>query len=606
MTAPELVGDTWLGTGGVRIDLAALRGRIVLLDFWTLCCVNCHHVLAELRPIERDFADVLTVVGVHSPKFEHEKDPAAVHAAMQRHGIAHPVLNDPNMSTWQAYGVRAWPTLVLLDAEGTVAATFSGEGHGHAIRATIESLVAAADAAGTLRRGPDVFVPLAEVESAYLQPGKATLIGAVGVPPAATLLVSDTGRHALALAPVENANEPYARIGTGSRGLVDGASDVAQFNEPYGHAVLPPDVAARVGYDVVIADSGNHALRGLRLADRTVTTVAGTGEQWMQGDASDGPARSTRLSTPWDVAYADGVVYVAMAGEHRIWAFDPVAETVRVHAGTTNEGLVDGSLDAAWFAQPSAIVVDGDSLWVVDAETSALRLLTPSAVESRIGKGLFDFGHVDGAAATALLQHPLGAALLPDGSVLIADAYNASLRRYDPSTGQVSTVARDLAEPSDVVVLPGESAVLVVESATGRITRVPIDADTTVAGEALRTVRPALRIAPGDIVVEVVFEPPPGEKRDERYGPSTHLVVGSTPGTLLAAGAGAGPELIRAVTISNEASGGVLHVAAKGASCDDVTGPEDHGVCHIHQQDWGIPVEIAADGARRVTLTLSG
>jgi hypothetical protein len=357
---------------------------------------------------------------------------------------------------------------------------------------------------------------------------------------------------------------------------------------------------------VVIADSGNHALRGLRLSDLQVTTIAGTGEQWMQGDSVAGPATETRLSTPWDVAYADGVVYVAMAGDHRIWAFDPVSSKVHVHAGTTNEGLVDGPLAQSWFAQPSALVADRDDLWVVDAETSALRRMTPTAVESHIGKGLFDFGHVDGPAGSALLQHPLGAALLPDGSIVIADAYNAALRRYEPASGQVSTVARDLAEPSDVVVLPGEAAVLVVESALGRITRVALDAATMVMGDALRTVRPAIRLAPGEVEIEVVFEPPAGEKRDDRYGPSTHLVIGSTPPELLTEGAGAGSDLRRRVQVNGDVREGVLHVAAKGASCDDAVGPEAHAACHIHQQDWGIPVIVASDGDSRVVLTLSG
>ena len=600
MSAPALVGDAWLGTGGQRLDLELLRGRIVLLDFWTLCCVNCHHVLAELRPIEEEFADVVTVVGVHSPKFEHEKNPDAVSAAMQRHGITHPVLNDPNMSTWQAYGVRAWPTLVLLDASGNVAATFSGEGHAHAIRATIESLVVQGEADGTLRRGPDVFVPLEDATSAYLQPGKATLVARDA------LLVSDTGRHSLVIALPSSPNDSMARIGNGLRGFADGQGAQAQLNEPYGHVRLSDEVAAKVGYDVVIADSGNHALRGLRLSDLHLSTIAGTGEQWMQGDATSGPATSTRLSTPWDVEFHDGVVYVAMAGEHRIWAFDPVAGAVQVHAGTTNEGLTDGPLDQAWFAQPSALVADGANMWVIDAETSAVRVMTPTAIESRIGKGLFDFGHVDGPAGSALLQHPLGAALLPDGSLLIADSYNAALRRFDPANGQVSTIARDLAEPSDVVVLPNESAVLVVESAAGRITRVPIDASTVVSGDAMRTIRPALRLAPGEVTIDVIFDPPPGEKRDDRYGPSTNLVIGSTPPNLVSEGTGSGSDLVRAIRISGDVSDGVLHVAAKGASCDDVSGPDAHAACHIHQQDWGIPVIIAADGDNRVTLTLSG
>ena len=600
MTAPELVGDTWLGTGGQRLDLERLRGRIVLLDFWTLCCVNCHHVLAELRPIEAEFADVLTVIGVHSPKFEHEKNPDSVSAAMQRHGITHPVLNDPNMSTWAAYGVRAWPTLVLLDPSGNIAATYSGEGHGHAIRSTIAALVESAQADGTLRRGPDVFVPLDEPVSAYLQPGKATLLDDE------TLLVSDSGRHSLAIANPSAPNDPLARIGSGVRGLVDGHGEDAQFNEPYGHIRLPDDVAAKVGYDVVIADSVNHALRGLRLTDLQVTTIAGTGEQWMQGDPTHGPATHIRLSTPWDVAFADGIVYVAMAGEHRIWAFDPVTGEIKVHAGTTNEGLVDGPLLQSWFAQPSALVADGADIWIIDAETSALRRMTSETITTHIGKGLFDFGHVDGPAATALLQHPLGAALLPDRSLLISDAYNSALRRFDPASGQVSTIARDLAEPSDVVVLPGESVVLVVESAAGRISRVPISDTTQVHGDAMRTIRPALRLAPGSVVIDVTFEPPAGEKRDDRYGPSTHLVVGSTPAELLNDGTGSGSDLVRTVHLTDAADEGVLHIAAKGASCDDVSGPDAHAACHIHQQDWGIPIIVDPQGQSRVALTLSG
>jgi thiol-disulfide isomerase/thioredoxin len=226
MSAPALIGDAWLGTGGLRLDLESLRGRIVLLDFWTLCCVNCHHVLAELRPIEEEFADVLTVIGVHSPKFEHEKNPDSVTAAMQRHGITHPVLNDPNMSTWQAYGVRAWPTLVLLDTEGNVASTFSGEGHGHAIKAKIEALVAIGEANGTLRRGPDVFVPLEDATSSYVQPGKATLVSREA------LLVSDTGRHSLVIALPSSPNDSMARIGSAVRGFVDGQGQDAQFSEP--------------------------------------------------------------------------------------------------------------------------------------------------------------------------------------------------------------------------------------------------------------------------------------------------------------------------------------------------------------------------------------
>jgi thiol-disulfide isomerase/thioredoxin len=598
---PELVGDTWLGTGGRRLRLADLRGRIVLLDFWTLCCVNCHHVLAELREIEQRFADVLTVVGVHSPKFDHEKDPAAVTAAMQRHGISHPVLNDPDMATWQAYEVRAWPTLVLLDAHGQVAASFSGEGHGHAIAARIAALVAAADADQSLRRGPDVFVPLPPAPQVYLQPGKALLLDDEQI------LISDSGNHGLAVASLEDPHTPLWRVGDGTRGLADGIGGQVRFNEPYGAVRLPADLAADVGYDVVIADTGNHVLRGLRLETREVRTLAGTGAQWMRGDAVAGPAREVPLSTPWDVALVGRTVWIAMAGDHRIWQFDPRSDHVQVLAGTTGEGVVDGPFEQAWFAQPSALVPDGDAVWVVDSETSALRRLADGQVTTVIGSGLFDFGDRDGPASQALLQHPLGAALLGDGSVAIADAYNGAVRRYDPGTAQVSTIARDLAEPSDVVVVNGGSELLVVEAAVGRLTRLPVAEGWQVAGQAKRTERPALDIAAGEVTIEVMFAPPPGQKLDDRFGPSTQLVVDASPAGVLVAGAGPGSDLTRVVRINSDVAAGVLHVAAKGASCDEDTGgPEDFGACHIHQQDWGIPISVTQAGTRTVRLVLAG
>ena len=601
MSAPALIGDTWFGTGGRRLGLEDLRGRIVLLDFWTLCCVNCHHVLAELRPIEAKYSDVLTVVGVHSPKFEHEKNPESVRSAIERHGIDHPVLNDPNLSTWSGYGVRAWPTLVLIDPLGEVVAQFSGEGHAHAIDATIAELVNVHEAAGTLTRGDDVFIAPPPPRSIYRQPGKATLLDSD------TLIISDSANHRLVIADPANPNAIIRVVGSGARGLRDGSATEAMFNEPYGVVRLPHEIAAQVGYDLIVADSVNHALRGVVLATGAVVTVAGTGEQWMQGDSSHGDALDTRLSTPWDVTWHQGRVVVAMAGEHRIWSFDPISCTVEVFAGTTNEGLVDGARDQAWFAQPSAVISDGEVLWVVDSETSAIRRIEGDAVSSPIGHGLFDFGHVDGAAPEALLQHPLGAALLPDGSLAIADSYNGAVRRYDPSTETVTTIARDLREPSDVVFLPESASLLVVESSAGALTVMPIAAGERVESERLRTSRPAITVAPGEVTIEVVFDPPPGEKRDDRYGPSTQLVVSASPAGLISAGAGTSSDLVREIRIEAVADEGVLHVAAKGASCDDTGGdPDAHAACHIHQQDWGVPIVIDPAGERVVRLVLSG
>jgi len=608
--APELIGDTWFGTTNPRISIKDFRGRFLLLDFWTLCCVNCHHVLAELRPVEKKFSDVLTVVGVHSPKFEHEKLPESVAAAISRHEIEHPVLNDPNMSTWESYGVRAWPTLVLVDPKGEIIATYSGEGHAHAIEALLDKLVPVYEAAGDLSRGQGLYAGPIETPGVLKQPGKI-----VAVPDyyqsllnGADLLVSNSGGHDLVGLLAEDLNQPVIRIGAGSRGNRDGDFETAQFAEPYGARFLEPELAKKIGAHLVVADTANHLIRAINLETRQVFTLAGTGLQWMQKDATSGAALEVNISTPWDIEVFDSELLIAMAGEHRIWSYNPDKRTLDIFAGTSNEGLVDGENLSAWFAQPSALVaskISPGKIWIVDAETSALRFSDKKNTTSVIGKGLFDFGHVDGAATEALLQHPLGAIELPDGSVLIADTYNRAIRKYSPETNKVSTIARDLFEPSDLeIIQTAEGAKLaVVEASANRISLISIAADSLVSGKAMKTARAQLAVKAGELVIDVTFSAPPGQKLDERFGPSSYLVVSSTPKELLLEGAGNSVELRRTVVLNPVISEGVLHVAAKGASCDI---SDEAALCHIHQQDWGIPVKISPSGSPTLELVLSG
>ena len=599
--APELRGRGWLNTGGRDLALAGLRGKVVLLDFWTFCCINCLHVLDELRPLEDRFADVLVTVGVHSPKFEHEADPEALAAAVERYDVRHPVLDDPELVTWQAYTARAWPTLVVVDPEGYVVAQLSGEGHGHALERVVADLVAEHEATGTLHRGDGPYVAPPPPSTDLRFPGKAVRL------PGGAFLVSDSGHHSL-VELAGNGETVLRRIGTGARGRDDGPAGAATFAEPQGLALLPDDVAVRVGYDLVVADTANHLLRGVRLHDGAVTTVAGTGTQWMQGDPqpSGGDPR-TPLSSPWDVVWSPGTgqVVVAMAGIHQLWAFDPVRPAVSVWAGTSNEGLVDGPLAEAWLAQPSGVAVDGGTVWLADSETSSLRVVEDGAVRTVVGHGLFDFGHVDGPAPTALLQHPLGVTVLPDGSVAVSDTYNGAVRRYDPATQQVTTLLTGLAEPSDAVV-DGEHLV-VVESAAHRLTRLRLpDEALVVDGVARRTHRPVTEVPPGRVDLEVVFTPPPGQKLDDRYGPATRLVVSATPPGLLKEGDGTGTDLVRSLTLDAHVGDGVLHVAARAASCDEPGEGVDFPACHVHQQDWGVPVRVVEGAASTLTLHLAG
>jgi thiol-disulfide isomerase/thioredoxin len=664
--ASELVGRNWLNTGGKSLDLEALRGKIVLLDFWTFCCINCLHVLDELRPLEEQYSDVLVTVGVHSPKFEHEADPVALAAAVERYEIHHPVLDDPELETWKAYTARAWPTLVVIDPEGYIVAHLSGEGHADGLAVLIPELIAEHEAKGTLHRGSGPYVAPEPTSGTLRFPGKALFLpagrgsapqrpsdggsaaGAAGSGSApngsaahGSWLVTDTGHHRL----VELGTDFQTVLGTygsGTKGYADGpaAGDdaAARFNEPQGLVLLPEDVAAKAGYDVVIADSVNHRLRGLSLTDGKASTVAGNGVQRL---LETGPARvdedaagftgrlsehplEVSLSSPWDLVWSRklNAVVVAMAGTHQIFSFDPLTGAVSIVAGNGLEGLLDGPAHEAWFAQSSGLAEDADgNIWVADSETSALRKLVVDndgtvTVETAVGKGLFDFGFRDGPAAEARLQHPLGVTVLPDGSVAIADTYNGAVRRYDPSNGTVSTLARGLLEPSDVIVDHTQSAgsqplLVVVEANQHQLVYVPIPKEAQQVDEgASQTHRPKSPVAPGPLELTVRFTAPTGQKLDDRWGDPTQLKISSTPPELLVSGGGTSVGLLRTLELSSDVPEGVLHITARAAACD---GPEtedgeipDHAACHLYQQDWGIPVLLQADGDTELVLDLRG
>ena len=639
--ASELVGRNWLNTGGKSLDLESLRGKIVLLDFWTFCCINCLHVLDELRPLEQQYSDVLVTVGVHSPKFEHEADPVALAAAVERYEIRHPVLDDPELDTWKAYTARAWPTLVVIDPEGYIVAHLSGEGHADGLAVLIPELIAEHEAKGTLHRGDGPYVAPEPSSGTVRFPGKALFLpdgrGVGSASAVGSWLVTDTGHHRL----VELSTDfqtVLATYGSGDKGHADGNAATARFNEPQGLVLLPADVAAETGYDVVIADSVNHRLRGLSLADGTVSTLAGNGVQRL---LETGPARvdeegaaygarleadplQVSLSSPWDVVWSTKLhaVVVAMAGVHQIFSFDPRTGAVSIIAGNGLEGLLDGPAEEAWFAQPSGLAEDADgNIWVADSETSALRKLVIGdggaiTVESAVGKGLFDFGFRDGKASEARLQHPLGVTVLPDGSVAIADTYNGAVRRYDPASGTVSTLARGLSEPSDVIVdhtqiAGAEPLLVVVEANKHQLVYVPIPKEAQQVDEgAAQTHRPKTPVAPGLLELAVRFTAPTGQKLDDRWGDPTQLKISSTPPELLLAGGGTSVGLSRTLELSADVPEGVLHITARAAACDGPEGADgeipDHAACHLYQQDWGIPVLLQADGDTELVLDLRG
>ncbi|WP_354700310.1 Thiol-disulfide oxidoreductase ResA [Paraconexibacter sp. AEG42_29] len=439
--APELAGaGEWIGTDA--LSLADLRGKLVLLDFWTTGCVNCQHVAEELRALERRYAEVLIVIGVHSPKFPHERDADVVRAAVARMRVEHPVLSDPALRLWDAYAVRAWPTLVLIDAAGRVALTVAGEGHDEQLASAIDVLIAEAEAAGVLRRGPLALTPVAGGTGELAFPGKVAVGDGAGGD--VRLAVADSGHDRVLVTTL--GGEVLHELGG--------------FYQPQGVRFDGPAASASA---LLVCETG---------AGRVWRVELGHGV----GDPGRRELLTDRLKSPWDVCRWAGHVVIAEAGRHRLWAIDRSGEP-QVIAGTGGENLVDGPANGALLAQPSGLTVSAhDELVFVDAETSALRVLDRpgGAVRTLVGQGLFVSGTADGSAERARLQHPLGVAAARDGALLVADTYNGLVRVWRGE--HLWTVpVEGFSEPGGIDVLP-DGRLVVADTGNHRVVLVdPVD-----------------------------------------------------------------------------------------------------------------------------------
>ncbi|MGH2484851.1 MAG: thioredoxin-like domain-containing protein [Ktedonobacterales bacterium] len=289
--APELRGSAWINTER-PLTLGDLRGKLTLLDFWTYCCINCLHVLDDLKYLENKYSgQPFAVVGVHSPKFTTEDDAQSVRQAVARNGITHPVLLDSGRKTWDAYAVRGWPTLVLVDPRGYVLGRVSGEGHRDELDAAIGEALEHLGAADLLDDRPlpvrlEAEAGALDPTSPLLYPGKVLADEASGA-----LFVADTGHHRVIQARLDGSDA--REIGAGAPGTEDGDAETARFRSPQGMAL-----DGERGW-LYIADSGNHLVRRLDLVTGAVLTVAGTGAQGSSG-RDGGPrarCRSTRRGT---------------------------------------------------------------------------------------------------------------------------------------------------------------------------------------------------------------------------------------------------------------------------------------------------------------------
>jgi thiol-disulfide isomerase/thioredoxin len=422
--APDFDGGTGWYNAAAPIKMKDLKGKVVLLDFWTLCCINCIHTLPDLAKLEKKYEKELVVIGVHSPKFENEKDGESIRKAILRYQISHPVVNDSKTKIWRSYGVRSWPTLCLIDPEGKIVGIASGEGNYDVLDKAIEKVIAKHKEKGTLK-DKEAFKGIVLEKEKQKQPlyfpGKV-----VADAKSNRLFIADSTHHRIVI--TDLAGKKIAIAGTGEVGKADGAFDKASFNDPQGMA-LRDDI-------LYVADRKNHMIRALDLKSKTVKTVAGTGEQFRSRNFG-GPGLKTGLNSPWDLWLKDNQLFVAMAGHHQIWTFNVKKGDIRSYAGDGREDIVDGELDVCRLAQPSGLASDGANLYVADSEASAIRSInldgkgeckTLVGVE---GDGLFNYGDKDGVGSEVRLQHALGVTYW-DGKVYVADTYNSKIKEIDP------------------------------------------------------------------------------------------------------------------------------------------------------------------------------
>ncbi|MDR3636634.1 MAG: thioredoxin-like domain-containing protein [Isosphaeraceae bacterium] len=624
-------GTAWINTAPLRME--DLRGKIVLLDFWTYCCINCHHILPALAKLEQKYPNDLVVIGVHTPKFFAERDTENLRRKVREYQIKHPVINDAEQKIWDRFGVNSWPTLIVLGPHGEPLAKQSGEVPFEALDEFVGKQVRRFKAKNEINETPVKFE--AEIDkpdsSPLLFPGKV-LADATGK----RLFIADTGHSRIVVADLDGKVQQV--YGDGTAALKDGPADKAQFNRPQGMCL--------VENTLYVADTENHAIRAIDLKAKDVKTVAGTGHQTYKYD-SHGAGTKTALTSPWDVVLIPGTKHllIAMAGHHQIWRYDIESGVVGVWAGTGREDIIDGPLHEAAFAQPSGLATDGTSLFVADSEGSAVRVI--GLKSGRVltlagthdlpnGQSLFAFGDTDGVADEARLQHCLGVAF-GDGKVYVADTYNNKIKVISLRTQDVKTLAGDkkagesddpphFYQPGGLSLAGSTLYVADTNNFLIRAIDLKTDAVRTLAlsglnppvqpkavpsfAHALLTPAPKVKVVPGKSVTLNVKLPLAEKTKINADAPSMPYVIDAN-GTngLVASDLATTVHKVEpptdkfsvTVPLTKEPTAGdslEVKLSVQAFVCD--TGSN---LCQIKNYVWTVPITFADDGDKSVTLT---
>ena len=414
---------------------------------FTASRVDARAAACELQRLAESLeGEPVAVVAVHSAKFPGEGTPEATQAAAVQAGLRVPVVLDPDRLVQRALGTEAWPTWVVIDSEGRIAARHEGWMPADAILPAVRAVLP--DEGEPLALGPlpspteaRLYGPqrLHVFPDAIMQEmGADALHGGL-------LYLSDTGRHQVLELELDADADgwPEARLlrrfGTGTPGFDDGSAADATFREPMG--------LSRSTRELFVADRGNHALRAIDLDTGAVRTLGGTGDRGVgrpRGRLRLDQPQQQPLRDPVDVEVLElkgaTLAFVAMAGSHQIWAWGD--EHLGLFAGSGLEDHIDGPAAEACLAQPMGLVLFGRYLLFVDGQTSSVRGvdLQHHQVVTIVGKGLDEHGDLDGTGEAVRLRHPNDLTFVGE-SLFVADRYNGKVRRIELASLRSSTVS---------------------------------------------------------------------------------------------------------------------------------------------------------------------
>jgi peroxiredoxin len=459
----------WVNTDEA-VSLAQLRGKAVILWFWTGSSIACEQQIRELRLLETKFHDGLAILGIHTPKHPAEADDEWLLKVSNRWHLRHPVANDREWLLWRQFGVESWPTMVLLDHDARLVGIYAGEGRRAELEIRIQEIL---DKAAEVDRRSYDSAPV----SRRPEPRAPLRFPTRIVASASNLYVADTGyNRILELGFDGRINRQF---GSGNPGHWDARGTEAGFRNPVGLAIANDFL--------MVADTGNHCIRRVRLRSGDVETVAGNGQCERPTSTDISQPKNTSLASPVDLAVLNDQLYVAMAGAHQIWQLDMGRGSLSLFVGNGREDVVDGTGSFSSFAQPTGLAISQEHLYVLDASASSLRRvrLQDGRVSTLVPGGLFSDGNADGNGLGARMCHPT--AIHADnarGVLWIADSMNHKLRVYNIAKAELKTlnVNYGLQSPEGVCVAQqavwiantNAHEILKLDLKTGRLARLPI------------------------------------------------------------------------------------------------------------------------------------